>query len=228
MVASGKVPKETSDSEDEIICGMSSEGVLHPEKVNELQKEYKSAIPSYAKLLDEYEKASERAGISRVKSLFPGKSAWNPPGRVLSDSERQLLIGPVGIVDYFNKITVCDRITKRRIEYSCMNMPLSQSNMPKQSSSFVSISIPSQLRTHDKPIFGVIVTIFSHSFAQSKYFWAVVEQFTTARYDSELKMWYVSITATHSSLVMLDHLSYPLIVAIDESQLWFLNAQQHV
>lgn len=73
------------------------------------------------------------------------------------------------------------------------------------------------LRTHDNPIFGVIVA-FSHSFAQSKYFWAVVEQFTTAKYDNELKMWHVSITATRSSLVMLDHLSYPLVVAIDESQ----------
>ena len=74
-------------------------------------------------------------------------------------------------------------ITKRQIEYSCTTMPLSSTNMPKQSSSFVSISSPSQLQTHDKPIFGVIV---AHSFTQSKYFWAVVEQFRTAEYDSDV------------------------------------------
>ena len=93
MVASGIIPKETLDSEGEIVCGMSTEGMLHPEKVSKLREEYGSAIPSYTKLLDEYEKASARAEISRIKSLFPGKSTWNPPGQVLSDSEKQLLYG---------------------------------------------------------------------------------------------------------------------------------------
>ena len=144
MVASGRIPKEVLDSEDEIICGMSSEGILDPENVSKLQEKYKNAIPIFAKLLDEYEKASERAEINRVKSLFPGKSTWNPPGRILSHYERQLLIGPVGIVDYYNKISVRDKITKRQIEYQCTDMPLSQSNMQKHvQSSFVS-NFPSQ------------------------------------------------------------------------------------
>lgn len=69
------------------------------QKVSELQEEYKKAIPNYAKILDEYEKASERAGNSRVKSLFPGKSTWNPPGRVLSNYNRQLLIEREGNVE---------------------------------------------------------------------------------------------------------------------------------
>ena len=115
MVASGRIPTEISDSEDKIVCGMSFEGILHPEKVNKLQEEYKSSIPSYAKLLEEYKKALEMAEIGRVRSLFSSKDTWNPPGRVLIDSERQLLVGPVGTVDYCNKITVRDRITKRKI-----------------------------------------------------------------------------------------------------------------
>ena len=40
----------------------------------------------FAKLLDEYEKALERAETNRVNSLFPGKSTWNPPGRILSQT----------------------------------------------------------------------------------------------------------------------------------------------
>ena len=92
-------------------------------------------------------------------------------------------------------------------------MLLSPTDMPKQSS-FVVISSPFQLQTHDKPVFGV-VACFSHSFAQSKYFWAVVEQFRTAEYDSELKMWYVSIAAIHPSLRLIT--SHVLSVAIDES-----------
>lgn len=77
-------------------------------------------------------------------------------------------------------------------------------------------------------LIGVNATLFSHSFAQLKYFLAGVKQLTTPRYDRELKMWYVSISATHSSLAMFDHLSYPLVVATDKTQLWFLNAQPHV
>ena len=40
-------------------------------------------------------------------------------------------------------------------------------------------------------------------------------------------MWHVSISSTHdqSLLVMVDHLSYPLVVAVDEGHLWFLNAR---
>ena len=218
MVASGRLPKETSDNEDQVLCGMSSEGVLLPDKVSQLQGEYREAVPDYAKLLEEYEKAAERASNSRVKSLFPSKHTWNPPGR---DFERQLLNGPLGNVKYYKKITVRDKVTNRKIEYSCTNLPISSSSVPKQSSSFVSRS---RLHTDEKPVFGVIVALFSHSFAQCNYFWAVIQHFTTVMYDRELKMWYASISLTQSSLIMV---SYPLVVAIDGSQLFFLNARPH-
>ena len=124
--------------------------VLLPEKVSQLQEEYRKAILDYAKILEEYEKAGERA---------PGKDTWNTPGRILNDLERQLLSGPLGNVKYYKKITVRDRITNRQIEYSCTSMPLLSSSIPKQSSSFVFISNP----TDEKPIFGVIVRLFSHN-----------------------------------------------------------------
>ena len=169
MVASGRLPKESSDiNEDQVSCGMFSEGVLLPQKLSQLQEEYKKVVPNYAKILEEYQKAAKQASDSRVKSIFPGKDTWNPPGRALSVFERQLLNGPIGNVKYYNKITVRDRITNQQIEYSCTNMSLSSSNLPKQSSSFVFIANPSQLHTDEMPIFGVIVSLFSHSYVQCK------------------------------------------------------------
>lgn len=88
MVVSERIPKEVLSNGDEITCGICSEGTLDPEKVNILQEQYKDAISTYAKLLDEYKKASERAETNHVKSLFPGRATWNPPGQILSHYER--------------------------------------------------------------------------------------------------------------------------------------------
>ena len=76
MVASGRLPKEISDNEHQVSCGMFSEGVLLPDKVSQLQEEYRKAILDYARISDE---AGERAS---VKSLFPGKHTRNPTGRI--------------------------------------------------------------------------------------------------------------------------------------------------
>ena len=94
MVASGRLPKESSDiNEDRVSCGMFSEGVLVPQKVSQLQEEYKKVVPDYAKVLEEYQKAANKLVIVVSSPFFPGKDTWNPPGRTLSVLERQLLKG---------------------------------------------------------------------------------------------------------------------------------------
>ena len=98
-------------------------------------------------------------------------------------------------------------------------MPIVSSNVPKQSSSFVSFHTPDQTT----PQFGCVISLFRHTFAQRNYFWAIVHQFQAPAYDSELNMPYVSLHVPQSVILPLDKVSYPLVVAFDDDQLWFLN-----
>ena len=225
MVISGRLDaSDTDQSSDEVICSMPTEGVLSSEHLEVLSHEYKKSVPMYVQILKEYEKAAKRAANSRSMSLFPGNESWNPVGRSLSSKEREMLVGPLRSVTYFSKLTVRDKITNRLIEYSCTNLSLFPDHIPKQTSSFVSLLF------HDsaQPQFGCIVALFSHAFLQESCYWAEVEQFTLSEYDSEVNMWHVSVDQSkgnfcHSSIVKLHQLSYPLVVAFDCNNLWFLN-----
>ena len=124
-----------------------------------------------------------------VTNLFFLVKTRNPPGRVLSSFERELLIGPLRDVSYFKKLTVRDLITNRAIEYSCINVPILPSDVPKQSSAFVLV----HSKRHTMPQFGAVTSLFVHTFANKSYFWTVVHQFTTPVYDHELTMWHVSM-----------------------------------
>ena len=189
MVRSGRLKETSSTNEDQFICGMSTKGFLSSHQVSEIQRQYEETVDEYRRIITEYENAAKRAINSREKSLFPGKDCWNPPGRILSSLERELLIGPMRDVSYFKKLTVRDKTTSRAIEYSCINVPVLPSEVPKQSSSFV--LIPSE--GHTMPVFGSVTSLFVHTFAKKKNYWAVVHQFTTPVYDPELKMWHVAI-----------------------------------
>ena len=221
MVKSGRLLADPV-VEDLIICGTFTEGSLPPHQISEITKQYKESVSEYAAILTEYENSAERATNYREKSVFPNKEVWNPPGRTLNSFERELLVGPSMNVAYFKKLTVRDKITNRLIEYSCINTPIVLSNVPKQSSSFVSFHSPNQTN----PQFGCVISLFRHTFAQSNYFWAIVQQFAAPAYDSELNMPYVSLQNVHvaqSVILPLDKVSYPLVVAFDDDQLWFLN-----
>jgi hypothetical protein len=198
---------------------------LSSNEVSEVQRQYEETVEEYTKITTEYDNAAKRATNSHEKSLFPGKDCWNPPGRILSTFERELLIGPLRDVSYFKKLTVRDKTTNRAIEYSCINIPFLPSEIPKQSSSF--ILVPSE--SHTIPLFGAVTSLFVHTFAKKNCFWALVHQFPTPVYDHELKMWHVSVQesecdgTTNLLVIQLDKLSYPLVVAFDNNLLWILN-----
>lgn len=146
-------------------------------------------MPIYVQVATEYENAAKRATNSRTLSSLHGKESWNPLGRILTIKERELLIGPLESVTYYNRLTVCDKITNRLIEYSCTSLSKFPDHVGKQTSSFVSILSHSS----DKPQFGCIVSLFSHVFVQETSYWAIVEQFTMSEYDDDVKMWHVAI-----------------------------------
>ena len=211
----------SDQSSDEVIHGLPTEGVLTPEQLQHLTQEYRKFMPMSVQVLTEYEKAAERAANSRNLSFFPGKESWNPLGRSLSIRERDMLIGPLKSVTYYNKLTICDKVTNRLIEYSCTSLSKFPDHIGKQTSSFVSILNSPQ------PQFGCIVGLFSHLFVQETSYWAIIEQFIMSEYDDDVKMWHVSVDRSkkfcRSSVVKLHQLSYPLVAALDSTELWFLN-----
>ena len=224
MMLSERLSSSAQGSDSVVVSALSTPDVVSEMEVSEMQSQYGQLISVYARILSEYEKASKAAANTRTKSLFPSKHTWNPVGRTLTSSEREMLNGPSQHVNVYKKLSVRDKDTNRLIEYSSTDVELIPHNIPKQSSSFVTINAADE---RSKPLFGVVVKLFSHSFAQNTFYWAVIQQFAEPVFDSELKMWHVCVDVDHtytSSLIMLPNLSYPLVVAVDDNEIWFLNS----
>lgn len=89
MKMSGRLPEVKSEN-----SGSRKLGSLHADHLALLDKSYVPVIKEYADLTSQYSKEEKRASVKRTKSLFPDKHRWHPEGRLLSASERQLLVGP--------------------------------------------------------------------------------------------------------------------------------------
>lgn len=189
-------------------------GVLEPEHLEQLHAYYKRSNLQYSSILDEYDRAHCRALNARNKSQFPDKQMWNPPGKLLTEEERTLLMGPSGDIVYYQKLLLCDTNTKRMIYFSA------RTPEAKVCSSFVSLK---EHVTH--PRFGCIKSLFTHSFSSEVTFWVLLDVYPEATYDKECKMWHVPVDKPLSErcIIQLNGVSYPLVVACDKTSLWFLN-----
>lgn len=115
-----------------------------------------------------------------------------------------------GTIQWYRKLLLCDANTKRMIHLS------SKTPEAKVSSSFVSLK-----ENLTPPRFGCII---SHSFSEVT-FWALLDLYPEATYDKECKMWHVPANKPPSErrVVLLSDVSYSLVVACDNTSLWFLN-----
>lgn len=154
------------------------------------------------------------------KLTFPDKSSWNPTVRSLSPTERLLLLGPMNDVLYYQSFCVRDPNTNR-----CVTYGIHQPGIAQAKNSFVFLK-----ETCDSgriPQFGLIVSLFTHTFAEITY-WALLDLFLKANYDTDSKMWYVTNgTSCKTAIFPLDSLFPPLVVAQECEHLWFLNYIQH-
>ena len=87
---------------------------------------------SLRNITSKYSTEEKRASVKRTKSLFPDKHRWHPEGRLLSASERQLLVGPQPEVTFLSEFAVED---KKTIIYS----PFDDKKLSKVSNSFVQL-----------------------------------------------------------------------------------------
>ena len=198
-----------------VICGMGSKGTLNSSYTNQLSEHYKKCIPVYSKILSEYEEESRRATTKRKKNQFPDKCSWNPMGKVLTSDERILLVGPLNELTFYKSLSITDSTTKRVIQYSVESM------QARCNSSFVYVKDSSE--ESSQPQFGCIFSLFTHFFTELQY-WAILDCFAPASYNTECSMWHVPAEPfLRRTIIPLDHLSYPLVVACENKQNWFLN-----
>ena len=207
--------KECSHS-SVITSSFGREGCLESMYMDQLQLYYKKFDAAYLAIVNEYERACIRATTTRSRSELAEKSLWNPPGRTLTSGERYLLLGPSSTVIFYTNLTVCDPNTYRLIRYSSLGSSSSTSSFVFLKESDNSGSV--------HPQFGSIVSLFGHTFTETT-FWAVLDFFAQPTYNNDCKLWYVPISEPfiQRSIIPLNSISYPLVVAKENEHLWFLN-----
>ena len=220
MVDSGQMPRDPLANPDHLSMSL-KEGTITEDYLSEMNHVYMEIFPSYSQIVADYDKMRHRAQVYRKKSSFPERAQWTPPGRELSDEEKEFLQGPSAQVTFLKKATIKDHITGRLVEYTAVES--SQNKLSRTCCYHVAVT--------DKvnpPQFGRILSLFEHRFVGKTYQWAIVEEYTEAVQDQESNLWTVSGSTCGKHAVLLSKLSYPLVVAEESSDndktiLWFIN-----
>ncbi len=114
---------------------------------------YKSTIPQYRQLCDQYDQERRKASTRHCLKQFPAMSEWVPQdGRPLSPMESELCHGPssaVKVLDYWTSIDEKSRQIRLRSN---------QFDTQRNHGSFVYLKTESELQV------GQIRLLFEHSF----------------------------------------------------------------
>ena len=182
-----------------------------------LSRAYTSLIPDYLCIQTEYNNAQRRAINTREDSLFPSTKEWNPPGRMLTERQRELLCGPSSSVQSQMRAVVEDVRTGRVIEYRTLDSEKGLTSC----SSFVHVQ---KTGSNSHPLVGHIVRIFKHSFIGVTHTFTKVDVYDHVTEDCDCHLWFIpNINATRHIIVGLENLSKPLITAKTDSELWILD-----
>ena len=176
---------------------------------------YAKRIPTYAALMEEYEK--DKAKDRTSQSKFPPVEQWQPSKLMLNTLEQSLLAGPSLTLVSIKRVRMKMPKTRRWIVYTAAKYETSL----RVASSYVCVNI-----TCIEPQFGRIIDLYSHTFGGCNSFISKIQLYQAAKYDAELKMWHVPQQATDKiAYCFLDQISVPLIIANDSenSFIWFLN-----
>ena len=215
MLSSGRVSLKKSDKDTTSTIATSQ---LTDVELNLLDAFYRETNPRYSMLCREYEHALQQAKNARNKSTFPKMPQWIPAqGYQMGDKE--LLCGPQNHIHVYKKMSREDVQTGRMVFYSS-----------EQYETFPSRHLCSFVRVLKDglicyPVLGRIKKLFSHQFGSCVYKLAVLQHFDSPQRDVESRLWVVNLTRPHDhlSVVPLDILSHPLVVAFENQSLWFLN-----
>lgn len=192
---------------------------LKDDELKRVDEIYASTCIQYNNLLQEYKKDKVRNKKVKKHKDFPTKGEWKPSLRILDDFERELVVGPQRNITILKRIEIREPGTGQWFTYGIKSYESSK----RVISSYICVNhgIPDK----EKPIFGRITKAFQHFFANKVTYFVLVDVYDTATLNTELNMWFVKLSITEKAIFQLDDVSYPLVVAEDETKslLWFLK-----
>ena len=152
MQLSGRLRTKPSPDRVAVVC---KQGSLSSSQFAMLKNLTANMVPEYSDIVSEYEREKQRAKNNRTFSSFPSREHWNPPGRVLSNQECELVCGPINSVQFLKKLPLRDSKTGRWIDYSASEFEL---KISRTSCSYVAFT------GCKPPKFGRIQSLYMHSF----------------------------------------------------------------
>ena len=184
------------------------------ETVESMKQVYMVVVPELQSLVTLYNIEKETARNRRRLKRFPKFDQWIPEASNVQSRKEAMVVQPT-VVSYSQYVLE----TK---QHSRSNLYVSQEH-PTKRPSIVYFSAPSE-DSNQNVKFGVIQTIYSHSFCQIMYIWAAVNLYKEPHFDSSSGLWCSHNSFSHTTPVLLSSLSNPLTVAYDKySNVWFLD-----
>ena len=182
--------------------------------VESMKQVYMVVAPELQSLVTLYNKERETARIRRRLKTFPKFDQWIPEASDLQTRKETMIVQPT-VVSY-NQYLLETKQHSRNNLYVCQEHPTKRP-------SIVYFTPPSEDGTQNVK-FGVIQTIYRHSFCQRMYIWATVRLYKEPHFDSSSGLWWSHNSFCHTIPVLLGSLSNPLTVAYDKhSNVWFLD-----
>ena len=145
-------------------------------------------------------------GQDRRESLkkFPPFEAWLPKGRALSGEEKQLLAGPKSLPTSLSEY-VAQELGSRPHTFKSSRSRVCQLNPPTRK-------------------FGIVDNMFVHKFAGCEYVWLLIGWYPLPKLQVESSLWFSEKQIESRSPVLIQHVSCPLVIPLEENFVWFLDA----
>ena len=200
-------------------CERGHPGTIEECIVKDLISCYQSIYPVYVYLLSRYKKEKHAAKRENNVYDFPSFSQWYPTKRpMLSENEKSLLVDPSRDIIQFYAYTIRGK-NNRLIKYGT-------STGERVNSVHVSSYVRCCSADCDEVVFGRIITIFSHKFNENVHTLAHVHWYESATCDPQSGLYYCTLGSSNPSIpkvMLLLNLSRPLIHAVCEHKIWFMD-----
>ena len=222
MKTSGRVSVDTSTFTDTVSSTITTN--LSPLELSLLDIFYKKMFPQYKNLCDEYEKAKTLAVNARRKSLFPGRTDWQPVCGFKDANDRLLFQGPKPVVNERKKMECEDVSTgKKYVLMSSEHEPVHTSGRHLCSIVHVLQQEPDR-STRGNHTVAYISKLFTHQFGKDEFKLALLNVYTNVKKDDDGLLWSKTDEfKTGASILPVHWLSSPLVVGFEENKIHFLN-----
>ena len=212
---SSKLPFSLPSEEESpaLQCSLEVQCELPSKHIAKMQEVYMNVVPELQSLVIIYNRERETARSQRRLRKFPKFAEWIPGASDTQTRKKNLALEPTGVSHR--------QYLLESKQHSRSYLYVSQEH-PTKTASIVFLCPSSETAPQDVK-FGVLQTLYSHSFSGRMYLWAIVKLFKNPHYDSSSGLWRSCNSFNDTLPILLSSLSNPLTVAYDDCYVWFLD-----